>query len=168
MIERANGALAVRTVQQEINVIVRPARETTALCARIGCTFVAYGALLGGLVSDMYLGRASPPEPAPEHSKQWDYLASIEQWGGWALFQQLLAALRRIGAELGATISEVALAYVLQLPGVSGVIVGIRLGASQHREGSLRALHLKLSSAHVRAVEAVVSRGTVRDGLART
>ena len=54
---------------QEINAIVRPSDETLAFCAAHGCRFVSYGPLLGGLLSDEYLG-AARPTPDADHSKQ--------------------------------------------------------------------------------------------------
>jgi hypothetical protein len=187
MLLRFGSALTVATVQQEINAIVRPAAESVAACKQLGCSFVAYGPLLGGLLSDEYLGR-SRPRPDVDHSKQWDYLASIDAWAGWATFQQLLEAMRRVGDRHGRLpIATVALAYVLQLDGVSAAIVGVRLGIGadaatapghsasgsivyhrRHRRATLEALRLRLSADDVRLIEAVLHQGNILDGLART
>ena len=167
-------------VQQELNLIVRPARATLKLCKRIGCKFVAYGSLLGGLLSDRYLGVRRWPEPDAEHSKMRDYLASIEEWGGgdgaWREFQKLLRVLRRVAdrhASAGATVAQVALAYTLGLDNVLGAIVGVRLARpeAEHRDESLGALRLAaaLTDEDRREIRvAVISGGIVRDGLART
>lgn len=38
--------------------------------------------MLGGLLSDRFLGQAKPV-PDADHSKQHDYLESIESWADW-------------------------------------------------------------------------------------
>ena len=172
MIRRMHAVIPVETVQQELNLIVRPARETRELCAEIGCQFVAYGSLLGGLLSDRYLGVKRAPTPDAEHTKMRDYLASIEVWGGWRAFQKLLRVLRAVAdrhADAGATVAQVALAYTLGLDHVLGAIVGVRLGRAEHRAESLGALRLALTAEDRHEIRvAVLSGGIVRDGLART
>jgi aryl-alcohol dehydrogenase-like predicted oxidoreductase len=56
----------------------------------------------------------------------------IDAWGGWGLFQELLAALKQIADKHRASIANVGLRYILDRPGVAGVIVGARLGVAQH------------------------------------
>ena len=56
------------------------------LCERIGCRFVGYGPLLGGLLSDRFLGT---PRPSPDNDHR-NYLYTIDRWGGWHMFQELL------------------------------------------------------------------------------
>ncbi|MGE3507575.1 MAG: aldo/keto reductase, partial [Vicinamibacterales bacterium] len=55
-------------------------------------------------------------------------------WGGWPLFQELLAALQVIGRRHGVGITTVAVRWVLDRPAVAGAILGRRLGLSDHRE----------------------------------
>jgi len=54
------------------------------------------------------------------------YLDAITRaWGDWALFQQLLAVLRKIGDRHGGvTIANVAVRWVLDHPFVGAVLVG--------------------------------------------
>ena len=49
--------------------MVRPSNSTIATCRRIGCVFIAYGPLLGGLLSDRYLNQPRPT-PDRDHSKR--------------------------------------------------------------------------------------------------
>ena len=181
MLRRIGSALPVATAQQEINAIVRPSAATLAACRELGCRFVAYGPLLGGLLSDAYLG---VPRPMPmDHTKQWDYLASIDAWADWESFQRLLQVMRGVGeVHGGLPIATVALAYVLQLEGVVAAIVGVRLGLSgasidapdayayhrRHRRATLEALRLRLTPEDLRAIDGVVQQGKILDGLART
>jgi hypothetical protein len=130
MLRTISKSFKVATVQQEINAIVRPSHETLEFCRRSGCHFIGYGPLLGGLLSDRYLG-VPRPTPDRDHTKQIDYLDSIEAWADWPTFQKLLGTLRAVGnAHGGAPITAVALAYLLQLERVAAAIVGVRLGHS--------------------------------------
>ena len=171
MLEQIGRALPIATVQQEINLLVRPSEASLAFCEAHGCKFVAYGPLLGGLLADRYLG-LPPPTPDADHSKQRDYLDSIRAWGDWRRFQALLRTLRAVGDAHGrAPVAVVALAYVLQLRYMLAAIVGVRLGGVQsadHRSDSLQALALKLAPQEVGAIEQAVATGAVLDGLART
>ena len=170
--------MPIATVQQEINAIVRPSADALAACVELRCQFVAYGPLLGGLLTDAYLG-APRPRPDAEHTKQLDYLASIDAWASWREFQTLLGVLRKVGdAHGGAGIGSVALAYVLKLEYVVAVISGVRLGLNitddvkrphrRHRKAALDALQLELSAEEVKTIDAAVAKGKVLDGLQRT
>ena len=76
MLETFAQKLDIVTVQQEINLIIRPAAASISFCKAHGCMFVAYGSLLGGLLSDRYLG-APRPVPDADHSKMTDYLGTV-------------------------------------------------------------------------------------------
>jgi len=142
-VELAHDAIGVATVQQEINPIAHMSPSWVSLCDRLGCQFVSYGPLLGGLLSDRYLGE---PRPSPDKDHR-DYMYTVDAWGGWGPFQNLLQALRQVGDRHGGiSVATVGLAYVLSLPRMLAVIVGVRLGVeSDHRVDSLTALHIELT-----------------------
>ena len=56
----------------------------------------------------------------------------IRAWGGWELFQELLAVLKDIAGKRGVDVSSVAARWVLEQPETGVVIVG-GLGARSHR-----------------------------------
>lgn len=58
----------------------------------------------------------------------------IMAWGGWALFQELLEVLSSIGKKHSVSISNVATRWVLDFPYVGAVIVGCRMGVSDHAD----------------------------------
>ena len=64
---------------------------------------------------------------------------------------RVIEAVRGVARELGVQPSEVALAWLLQRPGVAAPIVGAT--RIDHLESAVRALDVKLSDEHVRAVE---------------
>ena len=91
------------------------------------------------------------------------YKASLDAWsrGDWALFQDLLAALRAVGDDLGgASVAAVAVAWVLDaLDRTCGgsVVLGVRDAA--HLADAAVARDLRLADAHRARVSAVLARG---------
>ena len=75
----------------------------TAYCEQTGIRLLCYGSLLGGFLSDKWLG-ASDPSLNPsllDTASLKKYYRFISHWGGggrsaWSLFQELLVACRRI------------------------------------------------------------------------
>jgi aryl-alcohol dehydrogenase-like predicted oxidoreductase len=133
----------------------RPANGMAAQCARDGIGLLCYGALAGGFLSDRYLGHPDPTSPLENRSLV-KYRLIIDEFGGpstlplaqgrpepgrgttgsgpsratskdgWDRFQEMLAALGVVAARHGVGIGAVAIRWVLDQPGVSGVIVGAR------------------------------------------
>ncbi|EEP81416.1 conserved hypothetical protein [Uncinocarpus reesii 1704] len=65
------------------------------------------------------------------------YLEMITIWGGWPLFQTLLNTLSAIAAKHSVSITTVAVRWVLDFPYVGAVLVGARMGVSEHIEANL-------------------------------
>ena len=70
----------------------------------------------------------------------------IIRWGGWELFQELLQVLSLISKKHQCSIANVATSYILEKPAIAGVIIGARLGISEHRDDNLRAFDVNLDS----------------------
>lgn len=64
--------------------------------------------------------------------------------GGWSLFQELLSTLKQIADKHDVSISNVAVRYILDKPALAGVIVGARLGVSEHIKDNARVFNLTL------------------------
>jgi aryl-alcohol dehydrogenase-like predicted oxidoreductase len=103
----------------------RPANGIAAHCARDGIGLLCYGALAGGFLSERYRGRPDSALPLENRSLV-KYRLIIDEFGGWARFQDMLSALGEVAARHAVGIGAVALRWVLDQPGVSGVIVGAR------------------------------------------
>ncbi|RZJ22424.1 MAG: aldo/keto reductase [Haliea sp.] len=103
----------------------RPLNALAALCAQRGLKMLCYGTLAGGFFSERWLGA---PEPGGELSNRSliKYKLIIDEFGGWAVFQQLLRALQQIAQRHGASIASVATRWVLDQSGVGAAIVGAR------------------------------------------
>jgi aryl-alcohol dehydrogenase-like predicted oxidoreductase len=103
----------------------RPAHGMAATCEGLGIGLLAYGALAGGFLSERWLGQPAPGEPLENRSLV-KYRLIIEEFGGWAVYQQLLGALDEVARKHRTTIGAVAVRWVMDQPGVAGVIVGVR------------------------------------------
>lgn len=98
-----------------------------ALCVARGVGLLCYGTLLGGFLSEKWLGQ---PEPADVLGLNWSlrkYIRFIHAAGGWEPFQGVLRALDNVARRHGVPIPAVATRWVLDMEGVKAVIVGTRL-----------------------------------------
>src|SRR5262249_28885546 len=71
----------------------RPERSgQVALCLKHDIKLTCYGVLAGGFISERWLGKDEPVEPFTNRSLR-KYKLIIDDFGGWTLFQELLAVL---------------------------------------------------------------------------
>jgi aryl-alcohol dehydrogenase-like predicted oxidoreductase len=103
----------------------RPANGLAARSARDGIGLLCYGALAGGFLSERYR-RAPDPTPPLENRSLVKYRLIIEEFGGWDRFQLMLAALGDVATRHGVGLGAVAMRWVLDQPGVSGIVLGAR------------------------------------------
>lgn len=122
----------------------RPRAEMTGVCRAHGVQLLAYGTLAGGLLSDRWLDRPAPPIDDALTWSQMKYRRFVDQAGGWDRFQAMLRTVRGVADRLGVSIANVAGRYVLEQPGVAGVIVGVRPGGRSHLEDNLRLFDFSL------------------------
>jgi aryl-alcohol dehydrogenase-like predicted oxidoreductase len=154
----------IRVVSNQVQFSLidrRPDVQMVAACEAYDVKLLTYGTLCGGLLSERYLGQPEPSNHALNTASLQKYARMIRDWGGWTLFQQLLATLNRVGAKHGAGIAAVAVRYILDRPTVAGVIIGARLGASNHREANSRVFELSLDAEDINEIEVVL--GQSRD-----
>lgn len=108
------------------------------LCRARSVQLLCYGTLCGGLLSERFLGQPEPGWSVLDTASLQKYKQMIDAWGGWLLFQDLLAVLKRVADKHGASIANVGVRSILDRPAVAGVIVGVRLGLADHLEDNLR------------------------------
>lgn len=134
------------------------------LCCDNNVRLLAYGTLCGGFLSDRWLGRPEPDD-IPDWSKM-KYKRFIDAAGGWQAYQNTLSAAADIAAERGVSISNVATRWVLDQPHVAGVIVGARIGESEHITDNAKLSEFSLSPedhAHLEASFATPIEGDCGD-----
>ncbi len=122
----------------------RPKKGMTELCRQSGIGLLAYGTVAGGFLSERWLGK---PEPPADDLKTWSamkYKRFIDAAGGWTGFQNVLQAADRIARKHRVSIANVACRYVLEQTAVAGIIIGARLGQSEHVEDNQKIFQFKL------------------------
>jgi aryl-alcohol dehydrogenase-like predicted oxidoreductase/enamine deaminase RidA (YjgF/YER057c/UK114 family) len=108
------------------------------LCLKRGIKILAFGTLAGGFFSERWLGKAEPIMDEKSSWSQMKYKRFIDASGGWRKFQDLLETVDGIAKRRNVSIANVASRYVLEQPAVGGVILGARLGESEHIREDLR------------------------------
>jgi enamine deaminase RidA (YjgF/YER057c/UK114 family) len=123
--------IPLRTNQVSFSLLDHRASGPLAdLCAASPVRLLAYGTLCGGFLSEKWVDIAEPTQIA-DWSKM-KYKRFIDTAGGWEAFQGILDAASKIAGKHGVSIANVATRWVLDQPGVAGVIIGARLGENMH------------------------------------
>ena len=137
----------IRVVSNQVQYSLvdrRPEIRQREFCLEHDIEFLAYGTLCGGLLSEKYHDRPEPSGSELGTASLHKYKQMIDRWGGWELFQRLLAVVGGIAERHGVSLSTVAVRAILDQPAVAGVIIGCRLGLSEHRSDSARVFDVTL------------------------
>lgn len=134
----------------------RPERSGhVALCLKHGIGLTCYGVVAGGFISERWLGQPEPAPPLANRSLT-KYKLIIDDFGGWALFQELLAALKRIAGKHRTSIANVAMRAMLDRPGVAAVIIGAV--NRNHLADHIELARVRLDAADRAAIAAVTAK----------
>jgi aryl-alcohol dehydrogenase-like predicted oxidoreductase len=151
----------IRIVSNQVQyslIDLRPEVRMAPFCQEHNMTLLTYGTLCGGLLSDAYLGQPEPRSAALNTASLRKYKQMIDAWGGWTLFQELLQVLKQIADQHGVSLANVAVRYILDRPTVAGVIVGVRLGVTDHRTDNVRVFEFTLTPENYEHIQAVLAR----------
>lgn len=129
-------------------------------CQEEGISIFAYGTLLGGFLSNKWLGADEPKGDALANMSLMKYKRFIDAAGGWKLFQSVLWEIYEVAQDVGQSISVVASKYMLHQPVVAAVIIGARLGQNNHVEDSINLFSFDLSQTHLEKIRGAISRFT--------
>jgi aryl-alcohol dehydrogenase-like predicted oxidoreductase len=155
----ADHGIPVVSNQVQYSIVDRrPEARMASFCGGHAMTLLAYGTLLGGLLSERYLGRAEPGRGELDTASLQKYKHMIDAWGGWILFQELLAVLKHIADKHHVSIANVGVRYILDRPAVAGAIVGARLGVAQHIADNARVFEFALDADDRAMIEAVLAK----------
>jgi aryl-alcohol dehydrogenase-like predicted oxidoreductase/enamine deaminase RidA (YjgF/YER057c/UK114 family) len=124
----------------------RAAGDMSSFCAASGVRLLAYGTLAGGLLTEKWCGKPKPAENAVTDWSTMKYLRFVEQIGGWDVLQNILTTLAKIANKHDVSIGNVATRWVLEQNAVAGVIIGARLGESEHRADNLKVFSFALDA----------------------
>lgn len=133
----------------------RPSRSMAAAALKAGVSLLCYGSVGGGLFSERMLGAPEPQHPFENRSIV-KYKLIVDEFGGWALFQDLLQTLDEVAKLHKSDIASVASRAVLERPAVAAVIVGARNQNHLHR--NLAIPGLPLSQDDFARINAVLAR----------
>jgi aryl-alcohol dehydrogenase-like predicted oxidoreductase len=136
----------------------RPEVRLVPLCQARRVWLLTYGTLCGGFLSDRYLNQPEPGRWELTTASLKKYKQMIDAWGGWGLFQQLLHLLKSISDKHNVSIANVATRYILDKPAVAGVIIGVRLGLSDHHADNVRVFALHLAASDLQQIDNILSR----------
>jgi aryl-alcohol dehydrogenase-like predicted oxidoreductase len=142
------------SMQNHYNLVYREEeREMIPLCVEEGVGVIPWSPLARGR-----LARTTPsPSSGTTRAESDTYAVDLYDSPSDLL---VIEAVRKVASELGVSPSEVALAWLLQRPGVSAPIVGAT--RIEHLESAVRSLDVSLSEEQVRAVEAPYQPHAVR------
>lgn len=132
------------------------------ICARSGTRLLTYGTLCGGFLSERWLG-VDEPVDISDWSKM-KYRRFIDVAGGWDVFQGILRAAKAIADKHTVSLSNVATRWVMDQPGVAGVIIGARLGEAEHMADNARLAALRLDAGDMARLEEAFARTTPLPG----
>ncbi len=110
----------------------RARSNMTDLCLKHDIKLLAFGTVAGGFLTERWLNK---PEPKEEELKTWSqmkYKRFIDSAGGWHVFQELLRVIKKIADKHDVSMANIACKTMLDSPAVGGIIIGARLGKSEH------------------------------------
>ncbi|MDC0329764.1 aldo/keto reductase [Nitrosopumilus sp.] len=136
----------------------RPEKIMVPFFIKYGIQILSYGTLLGGFFSEKYLNVDEPTRADLTTASLQKYKNMIDIWGGWELFQELLIILDSISKKHNCSMANIATRFILDKPQVAGVIIGARLGISDHREDNSKVFELKLDQDDISLISSVTSK----------
>lgn len=122
----------------------RAKTHMSEFCLQHGIKLLAFGTIAGGFLTEKWLGK---PEPDMNELNTWSqmkYKRFIDVAGGWKIFQDLLHTIDNIARKRRASLANIACRYILDEPAVGGIIIGARLGQSEHIQDNLRLFRFSL------------------------
>ena len=81
------------------------------------------------------------------------YRRFIESSGGWNAFQSILSAAEKIAWKHQVSVANVATKWVLSQNHVAAVIIGARIGESQHRQNNMELFEFELDDEDLQSLE---------------
>ena len=145
---RSGGLERFVALQMQYSLLERGLeREHVPLCRQWGVGIIPWSPLASGFLTGKY--RRDQPPPDGARLAHWaDRMKRMDTPQNW----RVLEALDAVGAETGASVAQVALAWLLHKPAVTSVIFGAR--TLDQLEDNLPAASLALSAAQVAALDA--------------
>ncbi len=159
MQDMVDAGIKIVSNQVQYSIIdQRPQAKMQEFCKKNNTAIFAYGTVCGGLLSEKYIKTTEPENAQLDTPSLRKYKKMIDIWGGWGLFQELLVVLNEVAIKHKVSIANVAARYILDRPVVAGVIIGVRLGITEHRQDNARTFQLMLDGEDREKIDSVTSR----------
>jgi len=156
-IQRAEKIAPVTSLQPPYSIIRRGIEaETLPYCEKRGIGVISYAPMASGLLTGAMTRERATALPAD------DFRSRNPEFREPRLSKnlELVERLRLVGARHGRTPGEVAIAWTLRRPAITGAIVGAR--NAKQSEGVMRAGELKLTSEEIAEIEGAATLATAR------
>lgn len=135
----------------------RPEQEMADFCREREIGLLCYGSVAGGFLSSRWVGMPDPGNTLSNRSLT-KYRLIIEEFGGWSLFQELLAALSQIARRHSVSLTNVATRWVLDRPGVAAIMIGAK--TATYVADNYRVFGLRLDEEDLAVINAVLERSS--------
>jgi len=126
----------------------RAAGEMTRLCVNYGVKLLSFGTVAGGFLSEKWLNKPEPKESVLGIWPLIKYKRFIDRAGGWNNFQILLRTIKEIADDYQVSMANIAAKFILEQPAVGGIIIGARLGESEHIKDNQRLFQFNIEENH--------------------
>ena len=156
-IQRAEKIAPVTSLQPPYSIIRRQIEaETLPYCEKQGIGVINYAPMASGLLTGAMTRERAAALPSD------DFRSRNPEFREPRLSKnlQLVERLRQVGARHGCAPGEVAIAWTLRHPAITGSIVGAR--NAKQSEGVMRAGELKLTSEEIAEIEGAAALATAR------
>src|SRR5947208_5163912 len=155
--ERAAKIVPVTSDQPPYSLIRRQIeQDVLPQCLKHGIGVISYAPMASGLLTGAMTRERAAALPAD------DFRSRSPEFKEPRLSKniELVERLRKVGARQGRSPGEVAIAWVLRHPAITGAIVGAR--NAKQAEGAMRAGELKLTAEEVAEIEGAAAAATAR------
>lgn len=157
-----DAGLDLMSVQIQYSLLDnRPQGRFASWCQQHDIHLFCYGALAGGFFSETWLG-VSDPGYEFENRSLIKYRLIIDEFGGWDLFQYLLATLKTVADKHGCTIAVIASRFMLDQPDVAALIIGAR--TADHLQSTLKIFDVKLDDQDRASINAILDKRSGPEG----
>ena len=134
--------------QAQYSLVVRDIeREHVPVCRKYGLGILPWSPLAGGFLTGKH-EKGQQPSPGTRLDQWKERRAAFDNDRNW----QIIDALKAVASELGATPSQVALAWCIQRPGVTSVIFGAR--SPEQLDDNLKSATLEIPAALIQRLDA--------------
>jgi len=145
---RAQTIVPITSLQPPYSLIHREVEEDILpFCLRENIGVIVYSPMASGLLTGAMTRERAAKLPNDDWRKRHPDFTEPNLHRNLALVERL----REIATRRGRTVGEVAIAWTLRNPAVTGAIVGTR--SAQQAEGVMRAANLQLSDKELREIE---------------